>query len=429
MSTGTIFQLVVLIILLLLSAFFSSAETALTSVSRIRMRTLASGGVRRAENVLRILDDRNKMLSCILIGNNIVNIFAASLTATLAAAIFGSASVGVMTGILTLVIILFGEITPKSAAAANADRVSLAYSGIIRFLMTVMTPLILVVDFLAAGIMRLLRIRTDQGEPAVTESEIRTMVEVSHEEGETTGAQREMINNVYDFGDRKARDIMTARADVVCVSVDESRDAVMEIFRNEQFTRLPVYETERVHIVGLLNMKDVFLAEDKDSFSVKSLMYPPYYTFEAKRLSELLEEMQENSAALTVVLDEYGQASGILTVEDLIEELVGDIRDEYDDEEADLIRPLSNGKLLVEGNVKLVDLNDRTGLNLTSEDYDTIGGFMIDKLGRIARKGDLVKTQDGLELTAVRVARNRIEKVLIKGLPPAGLPRRSAKAP
>lgn len=207
--------------------------------------------------------------------------------------------------------------------------------------------------------------------------------------------------------------------------MDESRDAVMEIFRNEQFTRLPVYETERGHIVGLLNMKDVFLAEDKESFSVRSLMYPPYYTFEAKRLSELLEEMQENSAALAVVLDEYGQASGILTVEDLVEELVGDIRDEYDDEEADLIRPLSNGKLLVEGNVKLQDLNDRTGLKLTSEDYDTIGGYMIEKLGRIARKGDLVKTQDGLELTAVRVARNRIEKVLIKGLPPADLPRQS----
>ena len=411
MSSDTLLPLSCLAAMILLSAFFSSAETALTTVNRIRIRSLADDGNRRAKTVLQILESQDKMLSCILIGNNIVNIAASSLATTLAIRLFGSSAVGYMAGALTLVILIFGEITPKNAAAVQSEKLSLRYASVIRFLMTVMTPLIFLINLLADAVMKLLRIDKNGGDSTITEDEIRTMVDVSLEDGETTDAERDMINNVYDFGDRYARDICVPRADMVSVSIDDSYETVSEIYRREHFTRLPVYENDRDHIVGILNIKDFCFVEDREHFTPKDLMYPPYYTFETKKISELLVEMRDSSAAVTIVLDEYGSAIGMLTFEDMIEELIGEIRDEYDEDEKDLIRKVSDRHYLVEGSVKLDDLNDATGLDLHSDDYDSIGGYLIEHLGRLARKGDRVRTREGYLLIADRVDLNRIQKV------------------
>ncbi len=413
MSSDTIIQLICLAVLLCLSAFFSSAETALTTVNRIRIRNLADDGNRKAKTVLRILDSQDKMLSCILIGNNIVNISASSLTTTLAIRLFGSRTVGYTTGILTLFILIFGEITPKNAANVNSEKLSLRYAGVINILMVVMTPVIFLVNLLAGGVMKILRIDKDGGDSTITEDEIRTMVDVSHEDGETTGAEREMINNVYDFGDQRARDVCVPRADIVSVSVDDSYETVADIYRNEHFTRLPVYENDRDHIVGILNIKDFCFVEDREHFSPRDLMYPPYYTFETKKISELMVEMRDHASTVTIVLDEYGAVSGMLTFEDLIEELVGEIRDEYDQDEKDLIRKLSDRQYLVAGSVKLDDLNDATGLELSSEDYDSIGGYLIEHLGHLAKKGERITDENGLILIADKVNMNRIVKVRI----------------
>ncbi len=413
MSTSTIIQLSALIILLFLSAFFSSAETALTTVNRIRILNLAYGGDKRAKTVLKILDSQEKMLSCILIGNNIVNISASSLATTISIELFGVHSVGIATGLLTLFVLIFGEISPKNAANVASEKLSLRYAGIIDFLMKVLTPVIFLVNHLAGAVMRLLHIPTHGGDSTITEDEIRTMVNESHKDGETTSEERKMINNVYDFGDQCARDICVPRADMVQVCIDDNYDTVAQIYRRLHFTRLPVYEKERDHIVGILNIKDFCFVEDRDHFTPKDLMYAPYYTFETKKVSELMVEMRDNSAALTIVLDEYGSAVGMITFEDMIEEVVGEIRDEYDAYEKDLIRRVSDRQYLVSGSVKLDDLNDATGLNLKSEDYDSIGGYLIEHLGHLAVRGDRITTNDSLVLIADKVNGNRILKVRI----------------
>ena len=399
MSSEQIIQGLILLILIILSGFFSSAETALTTVNRIRLKNLADDGNRKAARVLQILDSSDKMLSCILIGNNIVNISASSLATTLAISLFGSRSVGFMTGALTLIVLIFGEITPKNAANANSENLSLRYGGIIHFLMVVMTPLIFLVNHLAGGVMKLLHIRVENADSLVTEDEIRTLVDVSHEDGETTGTEREMINNVYDFGDQTASDIMVPRADMVVVSTEDDYDTVAEIYRY------------RDHIVGVLNLKDFCFVEDRNSFRPKDLMYAPYYTFETKPVSDLLAEMRENSATLTIVLDEYGSAAGMLTFEDLMEELVGEIRDEYDENEKEWIRKLSEREYLIEGGVKLDDINDRIGTSLRSEEYDSIGGYVIERLDHLPVAHEKVQTEDGLVLSVESMNRKRIGRV------------------
>ena len=413
MSSGTVFQLAGLILLLLLSAFFSSAETALTTVNRIRIRNLAENGVRRAKTAMKVLDAQNKMLSCILIGNNLVNISATSLATTLTIDLLGSRMVGYMTGLLTLVVLIFGEITPKNVATVYSEKLTLRYARIIYILMFLFTPLIWLVNLLTRAVMMLFRIPADGGDSTVTEEEIRTLVDVSHEDGETTRQEREMINNVYDFGDQRAKDICVPRADIISISVDDSYETVADIYRSEHFTRLPVYENDRDHIVGILNIKDFCFVEDREHFSPKELMYQPYYTFETKKISELMVEMRDHASTVTIVLDEYGSATGMITFEDLIEELVGEIRDEYDEDEKDLIRKLSDRQYLVAGSVKLDDLNDATGLDLDSEDYDSIGGYLIEHLEHLAKKGERITDENGLILIADKVNHNRIEKVRI----------------
>ena len=413
MSTDTVIQIAGLILLLLLSGFFSSAETALTTVNRIRIRNLAENGDSRAKVAMKVLDSKSKMLSCILIGNNLVNVSATSLATTLTITLFGSKMVGFMTGLLTLLILIFGEITPKNAAAISSERLTLRYARIIHLLMIFFTPVIWLVNLLSTAVMTILRIPKEGKDSAITEDEIRTMVDVSHENGETTREEREMINNIYDLGDQRARDICVPRADIVSVSVDDDYDTVAEIYKREHFTRLPVYEKERDHIVGILNIKDFCFIEDKEHFTPKDLMYEPYYTFETKKLSELMIEMNDHSIGVTIVLDEYGIAVGMITFEDMIEEVVGEIRDEYDTQERDLISRVSDRQYLVAGSVKLDDLNDATHLDLHSDDYDSIGGYLIQHLGHLAVRGDRVTTPDNLILIADKVNRNRILKVRI----------------
>ena len=413
MSSDTILQIAGLVLLLALSAFFSSAETALTTVNQIRILNLAGNGDKRAKTALKVLNDRSKMLSCILIGNNLVNIFASSLVTTLTIRIAGSAMVGSMTGLLTLFILIFGEITPKNAATVSSERLTLRYARVIYCLMVLFTPLILLVNLLARAVMALLRIPKDGGDSTITEDEIRTMVNVSHEDGETTSGEKEMINNIYDFSDTCARDICVPRADMVSVSADDDYETVADVYRRKHFTRLPVYEKEIDHIVGILNIKDFCFVEDKEHFSPKELMHEPYYTFETKKIPDLMVEMRDHNSTVTIVLDEYGSAVGMITFEDMIEEVVGEIRDEYDEDEKDLIRRISDRQYLVEGSVKLDDLNDATNLDLHSDDYDSIGGYLIEQLGHLAVRGDRVTTPDSLILIADKVNRHRILKVRI----------------
>ena len=410
MDSSDAMQLIVLIVLLALSAFFSSAETALTCVSKIRIRSLAEEGNKRACLVKELTDNPSKMLSAILIGNNIVNLTASSLATTFAIRI--NLTVGIATGILTVVILILGEIVPKNMAMVYSERLALFYAGIISGLMKLMTPVIFAVDLLANGIMKVLHIDRNL-HTAMTENELRTYVEVSHEDGVIESEEREMIYNLFDFSDAVAKDIMIPRIDMASISEDAGYDEVMALFKECMYTRIPVYREDKDNIIGLINIKDFILVTDKESFQIGDILREAYYTYEYKKTADLMMEMREKRVNVSFVLNEYGATVGMITLEDLIEEIVGEIRDEYDEDEEELIRKVGEREYLVEGSMKLDDINDQLGTELMSEDYDSIGGLLIENLDRLPEDGETITLENGITLQVKGINQNRIINVLM----------------
>ncbi len=411
MDSGDTFQLIILVILLMLSAFFSSNETALTTVNKIRLRSLADSGDKRAELVLDITQNHtSKMLSAILIGNNIVNISASSLSATLAYA-FGGYMVSIATAVLTVAILVFGEITPKNYATINAEKIALRYIRVIRIFMTIMTPVIFIINLFSRGIMLLLRVDPNAQKKNLTEDELRTIVDVSHENGVIETGEKEMINNVFDLNDANAKDIMVPRVHVTFADVENTYDELIDIFREDKFTRLPVYEESQDNIVGIINMKDLLLYDRNQPFSIRDIMRKPHFTYEYKSISELLVEMRDSTFNIAIVLDEYGEMAGLITLEDILEEIVGEIHDEYDDVADDPLQQVGEREYIIEGSMSLDDINDRLGTNLESEDYDSLGGLIIGQLDRLAEEGDEVCTADGIRMVVEKLDKNRVESV------------------
>ena len=407
-----VIRLVLVVVCLVLSAFFSSSETALTTVNLIRIRNLADNGDKAAAWVLKARRDQSKMLGAILIGNNVVNLSASSMLTVLVTDVFGSQAVGAATGVLTLLVLLFGEITPKTIATLEAEKNALRFARVICLLMTILTPVIFVVNLLSGGVLRLLGVDPNKPTDSITEDELRTIVEVGHEKGVIESEEKEMINNVFDLGDSVARDIMVPRIDMSFVDVEASYEELMEIFRRDHYTRLPVYEDNTDNVIGIINMKDLILLEDRAAFSVRDYLRQPLITFESKKLSELMIEMRKTSNNIVIVLDEYGATAGLITLEDILEEIVGDIRDEFDADEEDELKEISKGEYLADGSMNLDDINDRLGLELVSEDFDSLGGFMIDRLEHLPAEGEEVDTEE-VRLVVEKVNKNRIDKVHI----------------
>lgn len=407
-STGI--QIGMVVVLLCLSAFFSSAETALTTVNRMRVRTLAEAGDKRAITLSKVIENPGKMLSTILVGNNIVNLTASSLMTTLTLQLFGSKAVGVATGMLTLLILVFGEISPKTLATIYSESLSLRYARIIYLLMTLLTPVIFCINQLSLGFLLLLRIDPNKKQEAITEDELRTIVEVSHEEGVIESEEKKMINNVFDFGDSVAKDVMVPRIDMVMVEVNTTFPELMEIIRREKFTRFPVYEDSTDNVIGIINVKDILLAENRQDFTIRKFMRQPLYTYEYKKTAELMAEMRKTFNNFIIVLDEYGATAGMVTLEDMLEEIVGEIRDEFDEDEEDTIKKLADNEYEVSGSAKLDDLNRWLDLKLKSDDYDSIGGLVIGLLDHLPDSGEEV-CHGNLRLIVEKVEKNRIEKI------------------
>jgi len=380
--------------------------------NKLRIRNLAENGDKRAEKVLEITANTDKMLSAILIGNNIVNLSASALSTTLTLKLFGSSLVGVATGVLTFLILVFGEITPKNIASKNAEDMALKYIGIISLLVIVLTPAIYIVNKVA-GIVISLFIKNNDDNNTVTEDELRAMVEVSHEGGVIEKEEKKMIVNVVDFGDTIAGDIMIPRVDMVMVAVDSCYDDILTIFREERYTRIPVYEESPDNVIGILNVKDFLLIEDKENFSVKEHLREPLYTYEYKKTSSLMMDMRKTGANIVIVLDEYGTTVGLITLEDMLEEIVGEIRDEFDADEDEGITKISETEYLIDGSTNLDDVNERIGLELSSEEYESLGGIIMEKLGRLPVEGEVI-TFDDIILTVKKMDHARIEKVGLK---------------
>lgn len=382
---------------------FSSSETALTTVNQIRMRTLADNGDKRAARVLRVTGNPGKMLSAILIGNNIVNLSASSISTSLAIHLFGNTGAGIATGILTFLILIFGEVTPKTMATIKADSMSLTAAAPIGFLMKILTPVIFIINKLSLGLMFLLHVNIKDAQKKMTEEELRTIVDVSQENGVIEHEERDMIHNLFDFGDAEAKEIMVPRIDMTFVQADATYQEVLDIFRQDMFTRLPVYEDSTDNVIGIINMKDFLLQNDTPEFSVRNLLREPYFTYEHKNTADLFLEMRKSSISLAIVLDEYGVTAGLITLEDLLEEIVGEIRDEYDADEEDDITRISDREFYVLGSANLNDVSEALSLHFTSDDYDTIGGYCLGLLDHLPEKNEIILTDNNILLRIDRM--------------------------
>lgn len=414
MDTAGVIQLCILAALLMLSAFFSSAETALTTLSLVKVRSwVEDNPSKKVLTLQKILDKKNKLISAILIGNNIVNISASSLMTSLVIRVWGNAAVGIATGVLTLLILLFGEIVPKTWAMYNNENLALAYSGIIYFLMQVLTPVIFIIDKLSGILLKLLHIDPSK-RATMTETELKTYVDVSHEDGVIEQEEKNLIYNVFDFSDSVAKDIMIPRIDMTTIDVEANYNELLALFKESMYTRIPVFENDSDNIIGIINVKDFLLVSNKRQFKIRDIMREAYYTYEYKKTADLLLEMRNITANVALVLNEYGATVGMITLEDLLEEIVGEIRDEYDEDEDDLIQKVNDRTYLVDASMKLSDINDAIGTEFDSEDFDSIGGIIIELLDRFPSEGEKVTTEDGIILTATEVIQNRIEKVTIE---------------
>ena len=410
MDPNYTWQIISLVILIALSSFFSMSETALMSLSRIKLRHMVEAEVPGSELVEKLTKDPNRLLGTILIGNSVANIGASAIATVLATNIFGNSGVGIATGIITVLVLIFGEITPKSIAKQKSEVVALRVARPIEFVVIIFKPLVYIFTAISSVVIRIFGGDPNEAKSFITQEELKTMVGVSEEEGVLENAEKEMIFNVFEFADLQVKDIMVQRVDIVSVDKEASYDEVMDVIKNEQFSRIPVYNQTIDNIVGVLNIKDLATIENlREDFNLSKYIRDPFYTFEFKKIVELFKEMKKTRNQIAIVLDEYGGTVGLVTIEDLVEEIVGEIEDEYD-EEKNPVEVIKENEYLVEGSLRLHDISDLIGINIDSEEFDSVGGLMIGDLGRMPEEQDEV-TINNIRFIAEEIEKNRIKKV------------------
>ena len=412
-STENILQIGLLIVLLLGSGFFSASETSLMSLSKIRIRYMEEEGVKGAKLVSSLIEKSSDLLSSILVGNNVVNIAATSVSTSLFISIFGDGGVAIATAVMTVLVLIFGEITPKTIAANSPEKIAVIVSKPISIIMKITKPIVWVFNLLTGIIFKIMGIENDGVKPFITEEESKAMVNVSHEEGVLEIEEREIINNVFQFGDMQAKEAMIQRLDMVAVNIEDSYDEIIELFKSEKLSRLPVYQESIDDIVGILNIKDIIFLSDEEiqNFNIKNYVREAFFTYEFKKITQLLEEMKKEKTQMAIVVDEYGGTAGLLTIEDLVEVIVGDIDDEYDEEEEEIVK-INDNEYLVEGSTKISDVNEQLGINLESEEFDSIGGFIIGYLKRIPEENEIIEVED-VKFKVESIDKNRINKIRI----------------
>ena len=413
LEPSDLWQSILLIVLLMMSAFFSASETALMSLSKIRLRHMLEENVKGAERVSRLLKSPSHMLGAILVGNNIVNIASSALATSMAITLFGPVKgIGISTGVMTLLVLIFGEITPKSIASERSEQIALKVAVPVSILMVLLTPVLTAIMFVTGLLIKMMGGSPDKDRPFITEEELKTMVTVSHEEGVLEVDEKKMIYNVFEFGDSQVGDVMTPRTDMVMVEKSTEFKEIVDIFKSERFSRIPVYDETPDNIIGLLNVKDLIFYEPlHNAFKIEDFIREPYFTYEFKMTSELFAEMRSKRAAIAIVLDEYGGTAGMVTLEDLVEEIVGDIQDEYDDHEVS-IEVVQEDEYIVDGSTKIDVVNEMLGLRIETEDFDSIGGFIIGEFGRLPEVGERIE-HGGVEFVVESIEKNRIEKLRI----------------
>ena len=415
METDLAGNIIFIIIMILLSAAFTMGETAIRSSQKSKIREAAESGDRSILLALSMIEKPDRALTAMLVGDTMANV-AATILSILTIRVYAPTSgpfLVLWIIVVAVVILLFGEIIPRRAAEINPEAFVIKNIKKLNFIAVLFTPLVFIVNGLGRLFMMIFGIKQDQ-KKSITEDVLRDMVDISHEEGVLENEEKFMITNVFDFGDQTAKDIMIPRVDMICVDVESDYDELMDIFRKDQYTRMPVYEEDTDNIIGVINIKDILLSETNGDFSVRKYMREPFYTFESKKVSRLLNEMRKSSFNVAIVLSEYGSCVGMITMEDMLEEIVGDIRDEYDeDEEKNLINiKVADNEYLVDGSMRLNDLNDLLDVKLSSEDYDSVGGYVTELLSHLPETGESV-VDSGLKFIVEAANETRVEKVRI----------------
>ena len=413
MQSDILPQFILLFVLLLFSSYFSICEIALTALSKIKLKVMLENNVKGAKKVESVVKDSRKLFSTILVGSNITNILAPVVATSIAIELGDNHpfAIFISTVAITIIVLIYCEMAPKMYAVQNAEKISLLVASSISFFMYIFTPFIYIFGLIAERSIRLLGADPNKVNPFMTEDELKSIINVSHEEGILKGDDKDMINNVFGFQVRHAKDIMTPRTDLIAVPHTASYEYIDSVFRKEYFSRVPVYKENLDEIVGILHFKDfIYAPNNGDNFNLSEVMRKPFYTYEVKPTKELFQQMKKNSIYIAVILDEYGGTSGIVTLEDLIEEIVGDINDEYDDEVD--IEMVKDNEYIVDGGTRIEDVNRILGTNLYSDDFESIGGYITGLVGRIPDNGYAIK-HGNIQFIIEKAYKNRIEKIRI----------------
>lgn len=405
------FYIPIVVILIALSGFFSSSETALTSVNQIRLRRRAAEGDKKSMTVLKLLEKPQDVISSILIGNNIVNIASSAVATVFFTQLFGASGPVVATVVMTIFVLIFGEVLPKTAAQQQPEMISRKVAKPISGIAKLFKPVVFFLTALSGLVTKWLFSHVDEA-PTITEEEFKALVEVGEEEGVLQREERAYIDNVLDFSSATASDMMKPRTSVVALDVEATEEEIFDLLKDNRYSRIPVYEDSIDHIIGILYMKDVVrLLAQGETIRLREILRDPYFIGESAVADRIFRELKARNLSIAVVVDEYAGTSGIITMEDILEELVGNIDDEYDLENTAVIF-LESGVYLVDPELRIDEINDYFHMNLESEKSDSIGGFVIELLDRIPKQGDVVRYGDilftvnemqGLKMTKLKM--------------------------
>lgn len=414
MTRKNLIELIIIIIGIAMSAFFSSSETAMTSTSSLKLRQIEKNKVKNASLLRKLLDDIQTLLTTILVGNNIVNIVTTTVATIFFTNLFGAKGAVLSAVILTVLVLIFGEITPKMVAQAKNEEVSLKFAKPIYVCTVILKPIVIALGFIT-NVLTKAFIKEDENSDIVTEEDIKTIVDVSEEQGVINFEESEMINNVFEFGRRDVSDIMTARTNMEAIALDSTKEELYSFLRGSMHSRIPIYGESIDNIVGILHMKDIvnFMTEGKE-LDLKELARPTFYAYENMDIFDLFKNMKQVNVSLAIVVDEYGGTSGLVSIEDIVEELVGDIYDEYDPEEKEIIK-INEYEYLVNPSLHLNDFNDYFKTALAEVKNDSIGGYLIDHLDRLPKEGDTIRV-DKMVISVEKMDRYKLNLLRIKFL-------------
>ncbi|TET10491.1 MAG: HlyC/CorC family transporter [Candidatus Atribacteria bacterium] len=416
-------EIIALLGFIILSAFFSCTETALFSLNKLQLKKMQKEEENnwRVKSIIRLLDDPQRTLISILIGNMFVNISASSLATYLAIKTFGNIGIGIASGIMIFTILVFGEIVPKSLAVANAEKISKRVAKPIEIISTGLLPLIKLFKVIISALYYFFGKRRVKEKKEITEEDLITLIDAGKDEGVIEEEEKEMIRNIFEFGDTMVKEVMIPRVDMACIPSDTKLDLILKLIKKMGHSRFPVYEETIDNIVGILYAKDLLgiyeqWYSSKDKFSLKEIIRKTYFVPENKKIDELLDIFQKDRIQIAIAIDEYGGTAGLITMEDVVEEVVGEIIDEYD-KEIKLFEIIGDNIVIADAIISIDKINEILNIEIPENDFETLGGFIFDLLGRVPKKGEKIKYQD-CQMIIEQVVKNRIRRVkIIKELP------------